>query len=64
MIGVLVHFLPINYFDDWYYHLAGGLMAVCVTIIFLAMGVSISCDSSNAHGSRTIAPTPYHTSFN
>ncbi|AGM99577.1 CvpA family protein [Streptococcus iniae] len=41
LIGVLVHFLPINYFDDWYYHLAGGLMAVCVTIIFLAMGVSI-----------------------
>ncbi|MGT2933808.1 CvpA family protein [Streptococcus catagoni] len=41
LLGVFVHFLPIDYLDSLYFNLGSGLMSVLVTVIFLSMIFSL-----------------------
>ncbi|MGT2888099.1 CvpA family protein [Streptococcus didelphis] len=41
LLGVLVHLLPINYFNTLVYNLISGFLALTVLLVFLSMGLSI-----------------------
>lgn len=61
LLGIFVHFAPIDYFDRTSAHLISGLLGVLVTLIFMSLGFSTLATIPMAFVQNLLYSNPFIT---